>query len=161
MEKLPNEWIDTIFMAMRATYGSAFDRQFECPPGEDPEKFYAGVKAWWRRQLASAIKAPHTIKYALDHLPLKAPNLNEFVALCWQAPPMAREPQLSYSAPTADPERVAAAMTKMRATQEASPKAWAYRLQIRERNGERLTKAQRDMWRAALNRNAGSDCNQE
>ena len=30
------------------------------------------------------------------------------------------------------------------------PKGWAWRLKAREESGERLTKAQRDMWRAAL-----------
>ncbi len=40
-------------------------------------------------------------------------------------------------------------------------KAWAHELEDREMAGEVLTKAQRDMWRAALNRAPESDCNRE
>lgn len=152
MEKLPEEWVDTIFMALRATYGVAFDRQFEPPTGSDEnesKRFYLNIKAWWKRDLAPAIAAPHTIRYALDHLPAKAPNLIEFKALCWQAPPLPRQGQIENKV-RADPSRVAAEMAKMRQVQETSPKAWAYRLKEREEEGDRLTQAQRDMWRAAL-----------
>lgn len=150
MEKLPDEWVDAIFMALRATYGVAFDRQFECPPGEDPTKFYANLKAWWRRDLAAAIRAPHTIRYALDHLPARVPNLIEFKALCWAAPPMPRQEQIGHDRRPADPERVAAEMAKMRKVQHESPKAWAYRLKEIDERGGRLTAAQRTMYRAAL-----------
>ena len=149
MQKLPDEWIDTIFMALRATYGVAFDRQFDCPPGEDPARFYSNLKAWWKRDLAPAIAAPHTIRYALDHLPAKVPNLIEFKSLCWQAPPLPRQEQIE-SGVKADPARVAAEIAKMRQVQETSPKAWAYRLKQREEEGDKLTQAQRDMWRSAL-----------
>lgn len=149
MQKLPDEWIDTIFMALRATYGVAFDRQYECPPGEDPAKFYVNLKAWWKRDLAPAIAAPHTIRYALDHMPAKVLNLPEFRALCWQAPPLPRQGQIAHDV-KADPQRVAAEVAKMRKVQESSPKAWAYRLKQREEEGDKLTQAQRDMWRSAL-----------
>ena len=36
---LPDAWVERIFSTMRATYGAAFDRQWECPAGVDPVKF--------------------------------------------------------------------------------------------------------------------------
>ena len=48
-------------------------------------------------------------------------------------------------------ERVMAELARIRASIKAeNPKAWAWRLRDRENAGERLTIAQRDMWRAAL-----------
>ncbi len=148
MEKLPDEWIDTIFMAMRATYGTAFDRQFECPPGEDIQRFYVNLKAWWRRDLAAAIRAPHTIRYALDHLPTKVPNLPEFKALCWQAPPMSGPALPWQSGPI--PQNVADELAKLKVHQDASPKAWAGRLKDAQERGAKLSPAQREMLAEAL-----------
>ena len=108
--KLPDEWIDTVFMALRASYGVAFDRQFECPPGEEPVPFARNLKAWWRRELAACIRAPHTLRYALDNLPLEVINLPKFKALCHQAPPA---PLKALPPPKATPERVAEVQAKL------------------------------------------------
>ena len=36
---LPEAWVQRIFATMRATYGAALDRQWECPAGADPVAF--------------------------------------------------------------------------------------------------------------------------
>jgi len=149
MALLPDEWIDRIFMALRATYGVSFDRQFECPQDEDPVKFATNLKAWWKRELTPAIRAPHTLIYALDHLPATPPNLVAFKALCWQAPPMARQQQITDDT-KADPNRVAAEVAKMRKIQQVDDKAWAHRLKAVDESGGHVTITQRNLYKAAL-----------
>jgi len=53
-----------------------------------------------------------------------------------------------------DPERLrrAAAVLQARMSGAAGSREWAYRLREREQRGERLSKAQRDAWRAAIPR---------
>lgn len=145
---LPEAWVERIFATMRATYGAAFDRQWECPPGVDPADHGQQLKAHWGRELARYQQSPDAIRYGLENLPPHPPNLVEFRSSCNRRPDQA---QLSLPPVKADPARVAQALSRMRAGIKAeNPKAWAWRLRDRENAGERLTIAQRDMWRAAL-----------
>ena len=145
---LPEAWVERIFATMRATYGAAFDRQWECPPGVAPEDHGRQLKAHWGRELARYQQAPDAIRHGLDNLPPHPPNLVEFRAACNRRPEQA---QLALPPAKADPGRVAAELSRMRmAGGSDDPKAWAWRLRDRENAGERLTIAQRDMWRAAL-----------
>lgn len=105
------------------------------------------VKVDWAEQLGGM--SDSAILHALDNLPTELPpNVAQFRALALRRPE-AMAPALP--APPADPARVSGAMAaaqKVRA--DADPKAWARRLKAAEGRGERMTPAQRAMWRSAL-----------
>ena len=149
-QPLPRDWVERIWSEMRATYGAAFDRQWECPASltkpEDIEGFYGDIKAHWAKVLAGFSSNPKALRFALDNLPPHPPNLVEFRALCIRRPEP-QQPQLP--APKADPEKVAKLVAGVKVP-GVDPKAWAYRLRDKEAAGAPLTLAQRDMWRAAL-----------
>jgi len=51
---------------------------------------------------------------------------------------------------TIDKRAIAEDLKRLDFSNSDNPKAWAWRLRAREAAGDRLTKAQRDMWRSAL-----------
>lgn len=146
-EALPLHWVEKIWMAMRAEWGAAFDRQWECPAGEDPARHVRGLKEHWARRLAGLFNRPDAIRYALENLPAHPINLPDFRALCCRAP----EPFVPMlPAPKADPERVAAAIAKVMRGGVRHPMACALALRDRDMSGEHLTQFQRKYWREVL-----------
>ena len=144
---LPDSWTERIWATMRATYGAAFDRQWQCPEGADPVAHVASLKAVWGRELARFQQNPTALAYGLDNLPPYAPNLIEFRALCSRRPD---SPVLLLSSVKADPVRVAQAVAALQKPCDSSPRAWAWRLKSREEGGERLTIVQRNAWREVV-----------
>ena len=137
---LDSRWIDAIHTRLMVRYGAKWLNMWA---GIDPEM----VKADWAEQL-SGISADG-IKFAMENLPSDSPpNAAQFLTICIRRPSQ----YVALPAPDvkADPERVAQAMEKAKTVQRTIPRAWAYALQEREQRGGRLTKAQRDMWRAAI-----------
>lgn len=141
MQPLPPAWVDSLFARLAVRYGQEWLRKWE---GLD----IAAVKADWAEELAPLAQNPDAIKHGLSNLPERAPSVTQFRAICNLRPDIVK----ALPAPKADPERVREALAKLRPTktQADSPKGWAWRLKAREESGERLTKAQRDMWRGAL-----------
>lgn len=139
---MPAHYVDRIFTRLMVRYGSEWLRKWEGVP-ED------AVKADWADQLAGFERRPDCIRYALDNLPERVPGVTEFRAICNR---MSEPAAPRLEAPKTNPEKVAREMAKMQQTKDAikQAKGWAWRLKAREESGERLTKAQRDMWRAAL-----------
>lgn len=141
---MPTEWVESLFARLSATYGNRFSRMWEAVDAE-------AVKSVWAETLGSI--DPKSVRHALDNLPpTYPPTVMEFRALCLSSPVLAPLPML-----TADPIAPAEAARIAKAAKSAlamdgSPTAWADRLRAREEAGERLTQAQRDMWRAALRR---------
>lgn len=90
-----------------------------------------------------------SIVWALEYLPEDSPPLlGQFKSLCARAP---QPQQQAIEAPKPDPQRVAVELGRMRELQIGRDRfQWAYDLQERESNGERLTMGQRASWRAAL-----------
>jgi hypothetical protein len=149
----PPRWVGKIFGEMRATYGSAFDRQWECPAGVDVLAHMHSVMLHWARALERFKPHPAAFRYALDNLPAFPPNLVEFVALCNRAPAAKpAEASAPDDAAPADVARVAEALGKLRAPQGASLgyRVWAVRLRDRERAGETLSRFAREAWREVL-----------
>lgn len=103
---LPSPWIEAIFQQLTVTYGVQFLNQYS---GIAP----AAVKADWATQLGRYAKSPHAIRFALDHLPLRAPNVLEFRAICNLAPEYLPP---SLPAPKQSPERRAEIQAMLRAT---------------------------------------------
>ena len=146
---LPDAWVERIWLAMRATYGAAFDRQWACPAGADPAEHVRGLKAHWGRELARYQQAPDAIRHALDNLPERVPNLVEFKAMCNRRPDYAPP---ALPAPKADPAKVAELIAKVDRGSILDPKEWARKLKAREEGSKEhgLTQYQRDAWRTAL-----------
>jgi hypothetical protein len=138
---LPDSWVDSLFARLQVRYGSAWTNLWQ---GIDP----AAVKADWAEELAGFESNPAAIKHALDNLPPDRPPMSaRFKALCLNRPePMPKQ----LPAPKADDAIVKAVVAAVKPSAGSDPKAWAYELRRRDRLGDRLTKAQRDMWRAAL-----------
>lgn len=120
--------MEKIFAAMRATYGAAFDRQWECPAGVDPVKHAQGMKAFWARELGPLQREPEALRYALDNLPDQPPNLVQFKAICNRSPAPAFK---ALPAPDFDRERATDALALAKSAVSAGvnhPKAWAVRI---------------------------------
>jgi hypothetical protein len=138
---LPAVWVELIHSKLALIYGQRFTQQYA---GLD----VATLRRTWAQQLAGITEVG--IKHALEHLPADyPPNVLQFRALCCNRPPEAFK---ALPAPKASPERVARAVEALRALQTPSkhPRAWAYALRERERQGEHLTLLQKQWWREAL-----------
>lgn len=138
---LPLEWIDSIFANMTVRYGSAWLAKWN---GVD----IAAVKADWADVLGGFQANPDAIKHALGSLPDDfPPTATQFRALCVARPEPAGR---ALPAPKADPAVVRKVMQAFVPKPSVDPKEWAHRLRIREQQCDRLTPAQRAMWRQAL-----------
>ncbi len=142
MTRLPSKWIDSLFTRLSVRYGQQWQAKWT---GIDPEL----VKDDWAAELGCFSEKPAAIAYGLDNLPADfPPTVAQFKAICIGRP----EPSLpALPAPKTDPARVAAAIQRAANAQRMQdPKAWAHRLRVREQQLDRLTPAQRTMWRAAI-----------
>ena len=140
---LPIAWVDKIFHKLILNYGRDFLGRWEGVPIED-------VKADWAHELRGYQQNPSAIAYGLEHsLGGKPPTVQEFKAICNKRP----DSTIALPSPPANPERVAAELKKMeqgKAASRVDMKAWAYRLQSRDKAGESLNMNQRRCYRAAL-----------
>lgn len=124
--------IDTLFETLAATYGAAWDRSLGTAPLRD-------VKTVWGSQLSGFTVGD--IRYALDHLSAKCPNVFEFRDLCRAAP---RKDAPRLETPKADPAVIAAAIERQLGVKQAiasevhDPKAWARGFVRRAEAGERI-----------------------
>lgn len=150
---LPESWVEHIWTVMRATYGAAFDRLWQCPEGVDPTEHVRQLKAVWGRGLARFQQSKHALTWGLENLPERPPNLVEFRSLCMSVPlPSDAPPRLPNVTP--NPHRVQAVLQGLEMRIDRSrvrhQRAWAIELKALEERGENLTQFQRDAWREAL-----------
>ena len=143
---LPALWVNKIFEKLTLVYGHDFLRRWE---GLDMRS----VKADWAEELSGLHVNPDAIAHGLAHLPPgQPPTVLQFRALCISRPdPSAKR----LGAPRATDEKVAAAIEKAKLSIPASRMnlEWAHSLRKREQMCDRLTAAQRAMWREALGEN--------
>lgn len=139
--------IDRMFARLNVTYGRDFMARWE---GQD----VMAVKSSWAHELAGFENHLHSIAWALENLPDRAPNIIEFRNLCRKAP-AADVPRLPE--PKADLARVNAELAKLAPLKASLAKAapvggldWAYALQRRDNAGERLNMTVRKFYRQAL-----------
>lgn len=138
---LPASWVDNLFARLGVRYGDSFTRQWQ---DADP----AAVKRDWAEVLAGFEQHPDSIAYALENLPDRPPNAQQFRAICRNAPPPVVK---QLPAPKADASVARAAIERLKALKSREPSAeWAAKLSERERQGDRLTAAQKSAWRAAM-----------
>lgn len=132
--------IDRIFARMLVRYGILWTRMWE---GIEAD----AVKTDWAHELGRV--SHDAIEYGLDHLPPdKPPTVTQFRALCGYHRPKQEQRKLPME--KVDPEKVEEALAKLRSLRERPmTTAWSDSLEERERLGDRLTPAQRQMWRDA------------
>ena len=132
---------DRVLQELAAAYGARFLKQWD---GVTPDAMHRA----WRRQLS--ILTPAMIGWALRHLPELPPNAVQFRALALQRPatyaPSLPEPR----PPPPDKERLAQLLGPIKTRTVRHPRQWAHDLAERERDGEHLTYAQRQMMRSVL-----------
>jgi hypothetical protein len=151
-DALPTLWVQKIFSKLAIRYGTAFRNR------------YAGIneqELWedWAQQLAGFQNRPEAIAYALEYLPPDfPPTASAFRDLCRLAP---TKPNLALPGPdpTPNPELMGRITQAIKAKPH-DPKQWAWDLAKREAwqvansrdvtDAERMTPAQRAMWREAL-----------
>jgi len=136
---LPGAWVDSLFARLAVRYGSAWMGMWS---GVD----IAAVKADWAEELAGFVNAPDAIKHALENLPDRPPNVQQFRALCINRPVAFK----ALPEPKAAAEVVEKAMSAMSRPADHDPKAWAWTLKAREESGGKLGMVQRAAWREAL-----------
>ena len=113
----------------------------------------SAVKADWAETLGNV--SEQAIRYGLANLPTDyPPNVGEFLQICLRYQPEGRLMIEDRRHVRPDLARMAQEMDKLReAIRTNDPRAWAYRLQQRETEGDRLSPAQRTMYRYALRTN--------
>ena len=140
--------MDRIWSKLSIRYGQAFIRRWD---GVDLSE----VRLDWSQQLASFVRRPDCIAYALEHLPVdKPPTVGEFRALCNSMPDRDETPKLDWKRGPI-PASVMQALDKLKEPKEVEAqyrgaKGWAFRLRDRESAGDVLGNAQRRCWREAL-----------
>ena len=137
--------VDYIFRQCAATYGAAWDKSLGQSPITD-------TKTAWLNAVAPFRNSKKRIVWALENLPQRPPNPIEFRALCRVAP---MPEVLALPEPAANPERVAAELAKLGHVRESvsmphGGKQWAYTLQKRHQQGDRLNHNQIRCYKAAL-----------
>lgn len=104
--QLPDDVIDRLFSALTVRYGAPFlDRWRDLD--------LAVVKGDWARELSGFAGNLEALRYALDHLPDKPPNVIEFrkIANGGPAPTVPEDRRIECSA--AGKERIAAELEKL------------------------------------------------
>ncbi len=145
---LPSDWVDKIFTKLSLLYGRDFYGRWD---GQD----IGAVKDDWAHELGGFADKPYCIAYALKNMPPdKPPTVLQFRALCNKAPDE-NVPRLESPRSEPPPEIVARIGAVLAAPVDY--KAWAKRLRDIELNnggwlpnGTKMTRAQREMWRTAL-----------
>ena len=122
---LQSKAVDRLFERLMATYGRDFAGRYE---GQE----IGAVKSVWAHELSGFSEQMHSLAWALENLPERAPNVIEFRNLARRAPSpdLPRLPE-----PAADPVRLAAELAKLAPARAAiaaavgghDPKAWARR----------------------------------
>lgn len=97
--------MDVVFTKLSLAYGRDFTGRWE---GLN----MADVKADWAHEMSGYERNPEAIKFALQNLPPRAPNVFEFRSICQRAP---EAPLPRLEAPAANPEIARKAIAEARA----------------------------------------------
>lgn len=141
---LPIGWVNRIFDKLTLTYGQPFLRRWV-------DLDLDAVKADWAHELAGFEAHPESIAWALQNLPTdRPPTVLEFRAMARKAPPKVLP---ALEAPKADPERVAAELSKLAPAlkpKDDDGKNWARRIVARAKAGDRVRTISLQFAREAL-----------
>lgn len=136
-------WLDSLFITLGSVYGSRFTNQW-------PAAVVDTVKKEWARELAPFENKPDALQYAVDSLPADhVPNVLEIRDACRRFCNPSTRPTFK---PLSAEERAHALNVLGSWTPQAPTDAreWARRLRLRELQGERLSRYQREAWREAI-----------
>lgn len=135
--------VELVFSKCALVYGRDFLSRWE---GQN----LAEVRADWSRELGRVLDNPQAILYGLEHLPYeRPPTVLQFRSICVGRPDDSPK-QLRGPASSSKVVNEAVARFLASAKKNEGPRAWANRLRVREQQAERLSPAQRTMWREAL-----------
>ena len=138
---LPEAWVKRIFEKLALAYGRDFLGRWE---GQSIE----AVMADWAHELRGFHSVPESIKHGLSNLPPdKPPTVFQFRDACLKAPHYLPP---ALPSPKVAPEVVEAVKAAFHRPPDHHPKAWAHRLQDRQKAGERIPPAHLRMMREAL-----------
>lgn len=146
---LPITAIDRLFDRLSMIYGAEFTNKWA-------QLDVVELKSFWAHELGFYAEHLECIKWALENLPDRCPNLIQFKALCKLAP-RPEHKKLDYS--KADAEVVDKELAKIASEALQAPKneqgivdhrRWAKRLAERHKNGEKLSLIQIKMYKEAL-----------
>lgn len=132
---LPDNWVDKIFMKLSVTFGRDFLMRWEGVPLPD-------VKRDWAHELSGFQQNPGAIAHGLEHCVTlaKPPTVHEFKAACLRRPNPA--PVALLDAPPADPQRVAAEVSRWGHLRQAAPvhgdRCWAKNIVERYTQGAKV-----------------------
>lgn len=121
MMPMPITWVESIFQRLAVRYGREFTSKWD---GLNPDD----VKADWAIALSGFTEKPDDVAYALNNLPDRAPNVQEFIAICRRAPNKAAPKQIEGPAP--DKQRIletARSIAKDSRDPNKDPHEWAKR----------------------------------
>ena len=142
---LPLKAIDRLFQRMLMVYGTEWSNKWRSMDDQE-------VKGTWAKELGST--TVEELSWAVNNLPVHAPNLIQFKDLCRQAPRKQDVPVVEWNGKTDE-------ATAKKAIEQAgivinSPKEkddgreWARKILKRQEGGELLSPAVVDMANAAL-----------
>jgi len=117
-----HELIARIFKELKLIYGAQFQREYL--DGFEEEE----VIEIWTQRLDYWLAKPYAIEFALEHLPIRCPNVIEFEQLCKQAP----KPAL-VKLPAPQPELTPERRAMIERLLEDCRKGWSNPLSPRER----------------------------
>lgn len=146
---LPITAIDRLFDRLSMIYGAEFTNKWA-------QLDVVELKSFWAHELGFYAEHLECIKWTLENLPDRCPNLIQFKALCKQAP-RPEHKKLDYS--KADVEVVDKELAKIASEALQAPKnelgivdhrRWAKKLAERHKNGEKLSLIQIKMYKEAL-----------
>jgi hypothetical protein len=123
---LPERWVDRIFERLTLVYGRDFMARYE-GLGETAEEGAAMVRADWARELDGFEHHPHLLKFALEHLPDRAPTVVEFCRLAKSGPDIQTEQPRRLEAPAsaATRQRFIEALQPALKRPPRDPRQWA------------------------------------
>jgi len=135
--------IARIFKNLKLVYGAQFQREYL--DGFEEEE----VIELWAQRLEYWLDKPYAIDYALEHLPVRCPNVIEFKNLCKQAPaPVLMKLPAPQPEPT--PERLAMIdrfLEKCRKSPSGPVESPSYRAWQKVQRGEPVSYYVRELYK--------------
>jgi hypothetical protein len=144
-------WVERLFARLQVRYGNRWTRMWE---GINPE----AIKADWEQELGALyMRHPEALVYGLEHLPENPPTSDQFKAVCLRAPNnVPALPPPKVSAPGLAKKIAEQLATSGRPVGMSHAAYCAARLRTwKDRNGKKMTAAQRDVMTACEAMTAG------
>jgi len=115
---LPLQVIERLFERLVATYGQEFVNKYQGDLNQ--------VKSVWAHELGGFAHNLHSIAFALENLPERAPNVIEFRNICYRSPKIQEEKMIER--PKVDPAIVAMIVKGLKPLPQIDRLDWARKI---------------------------------